>query len=182
MIETRFRSSLAGFTLIELLAVLVILAILGAFLFPALDSAKNRIRRAHCTSNLRSLHRGASAYIEDHGHWPQIPLVGNDTKILAKTWVTTLDPYGIEHKAWICPTIQELVGSPDYESEENFRSDYFGTPFDAKPRTPFLLTQTPWFSERGDMHGLGNLMVFGDGSVRDFKNVLAQQGRILPGN
>jgi type II secretory pathway pseudopilin PulG len=43
-----------AFALIELLVVIAINAVLAALLLPALASAKERVRRAGCLSNLRS--------------------------------------------------------------------------------------------------------------------------------
>ena len=56
----------AAFTLIELLVVVAIIAILAALLFPALKSALERGRQAHCTSNQRQILVGVRTYGNDH--------------------------------------------------------------------------------------------------------------------
>lgn len=61
-----------GFTLVELLVVVAIIAILAAMLLPALSKAKARTYAARCASNLRQLHFGTLAYLEDYNQafWP----------------------------------------------------------------------------------------------------------------
>ena len=45
-------------------------------------------------------------------------------------------------------------------------------PFDNKPRTPYRWGRMPWFVERADFHGQGQLIIFTDGSVQELKNVV----------
>jgi prepilin-type N-terminal cleavage/methylation domain-containing protein/prepilin-type processing-associated H-X9-DG protein len=61
----------AAFTLIEVLFVIAIIAVLAAFLFPALRMARERPRTAVCASNLHQLYAGFSLYASDHdGYLP----------------------------------------------------------------------------------------------------------------
>jgi prepilin-type N-terminal cleavage/methylation domain-containing protein/prepilin-type processing-associated H-X9-DG protein len=71
MTPTRNPKMFAGrsraFTLIELLVVIAIIAILAALLLPALNSAKEKSRRAVCLSNLRQVGIAITSYAHDHG-------------------------------------------------------------------------------------------------------------------
>ena len=172
------RLRLRGFTLIELLVVIGIIAVLSTLAFPVLSSLRARAQRVQCTSNLKTLSIGANLFLQQNGSWPQIPPSGPDNlpEDFANAWIAALAPFSVPRSSWICPTIQQLLGSPDYSTADTARIDYIPTPFDNKPTTPHEWPRQPWFIETGDVHGNGNLIIFTDGSVSDLKTVLKQSG------
>ncbi|HVM61124.1 MAG TPA: DUF1559 domain-containing protein [Verrucomicrobiae bacterium] len=65
-----------GFTLIELLVVIVLIGILASLLLPAFGQARERGRRAMCTSNLRQIGTAATMYADDWGRFPNTVVTG----------------------------------------------------------------------------------------------------------
>ncbi len=155
-----------AFTLLELLTAVLVVAILAVMLLPVYGSLLNRFARVKCTGNLRGLHVAANLYLQDHHAWPQIQTAGVTRDVVANAWISHLQPYGLDQINWICPTIQQVLDSPDLSVPANARIDYTATPFDTNPLTPFKWAKQPWFVENGNMHGDGNLLVFPDGHVQ----------------
>jgi prepilin-type N-terminal cleavage/methylation domain-containing protein len=168
-----------GFTLLELLVVIGIILILALLAIPIYSGLRGRAQRIQCLANLRGLYVATNTFIQQNGVWPQVNTTANHGKSdeeKANLWIAALEPFGINRKGWICPTIQDLLRNPDYEKPENARVDYVATPFDDKPTTPHQWPRQPWFIEVGDAHGGGNLIIFADGSTSDIHSVAKTAG------
>lgn len=164
-----------GFTILELLTVLVIIGILVTMLVPVFANLVDKADRGTCSGNLRSLYVAASAYIQDQGHWPQISTKNLQGTSYALDWYQAFERYGIAPKSWVCPTVQRKLKNPDLSKNASPRVDYFATPFSDEPRAAYKYDTQPWFAERGDVHGDGNLLIFPDGRVRSLAEVIQQR-------
>jgi hypothetical protein len=147
------------------MTVVIVIMILLVMMLPLYKTIRRSAQGVACKTNLKSLHTGAALYIQQHGHWPQIDPKEINKPTYATQWIAALSPFGIMAKNWICPTAQLELGKPDYTKEKNARVDYVAMPFDARPGTPFLWSKMPWFAEKGNLHGDGNLMIFPDGRI-----------------
>ena len=142
---------------------------------PVLSKLRARAQRVTCTTNLRNLSVAANLYVQQNGVWPQIPVGDSRTpsEEFAEAWIGALAPFGTTRETWICPTIQNLLHNPDHSGPSTARVDYIATPFDDKPTSPHEWPRQPWFVEKGDVHGNGNLIIFTDGSISDLRTVLS---------
>ena len=92
-----------AFTLTELLAVITIIALLAALLFPALSRARAKGQSASCNNNLRQTGLSLAMYVADHHRYP--PMWGQDTGTF-QTWSDRLAPYtsiSWTNPSWHCP-------------------------------------------------------------------------------
>ena len=164
----RGSPGIRGFTLMELLTVIVITGILMSMIIPIYTGLRGKAERGACAQNLYSLYAAGSAYVRDQGHWPQIPTKDIGKPAYSAAWVRAFEPYNIGEDNWACPTIKRMFGSATAGTkplEERARIDYFATPFDDNPVSPTRYPTQPWFVERGDPHGDGNLLIFANGQL-----------------
>ena len=160
----------------ELLAVLGIMIIIATLLIGVASRMHGIGDRARCTANLRTIYFGLDNYMKEVGNWPQQPdFPRGKEKEYGDWWVRTLEPYGVTPSAWKCPGVTRL-GSITAAGESP-KVHYSPTMFDQAPTTPHKWSNMPWVIEIGNIHGHGALMIFPDGSVRDFDDVMVDHAR-----
>jgi len=86
-----------GFSLIELMVVIAIIALLAAFIFPALTGSKEKARQAACLNNQRQLAIAHQLYVDDSQgfYYP---------RTINPCWMQGLLPYYGNMKILHCPS------------------------------------------------------------------------------
>jgi prepilin-type N-terminal cleavage/methylation domain-containing protein/prepilin-type processing-associated H-X9-DG protein len=88
-----------GFTLIELLAVIAIITMLAALLFPAFAAAREKGRQSACLSNERQIGTALILYADQ---WDDsFPLIFNQR---GETWQSALLPFLKSKAVFLCPS------------------------------------------------------------------------------
>ncbi len=161
------KTEIAAFTLLELMTVIVIISILSIMVFGISTDLRRRADRAGCVANLKNLYVATANYVQQQGHWPQVDykLLQHQEKDYAKGWIKALNNYGAAHVNWLCPSIQKQLDNPDVSRPENMRIDYIASPFDDRLIAPYEFPKQPWFAERGNPHGGGNLLILTNGQI-----------------
>ncbi len=118
--EDAGKATRAAFTLIELLVVIAIIAILAAFLLPALARAKQSSQRAACLSNLKQIGIAFDLYLDDNaGRFPDRRDLKSSLPGGYRPWSTwppsdpragwaalTFQGFGATLPVWACPAGQ----------------------------------------------------------------------------
>ena len=160
-----------GISLLELLVTVTIVAILASIAVAISGKFIERAKKVKCISRMRGLHSGFVAYIQEHGHWPQIPEGELTEDEFFRIFFVAMEPYGVSEEYWLCPSDEDMLKYTDIE-EDKFYGSYIPTPFDDKSATPFRWNQ-PWVIERGDFHGGGGHMLMPDGSIQQQVNMFS---------
>ncbi len=168
-----------AFSLIELSVAIGIIAILATIVLVAWPKIIAASESARCMNNMRSLQTSLNSYVQDVGHWPQVPEEVESSSsendfAYEDWWLDELKNYGGTVEVWSCPTIRRLVSSKNPKGRP--KTSYTPTPFDRNPYTPYKWSTQPWLVEIGNMHGRGALLCFPDGSVHTINEVLAKRG------
>lgn len=145
---------------------------LAAIVFKGGTYAIERSEAVRCAQNLRSLHTSLAAYVQDKGHWPQEPASiweVNDSDAHEDWWMKELEPYGATEKVWQCPTIMRKVVNKS--TTKRPKMHFVPTMFDSNSMTPYKWPTQPWLVEIGNMHGVGALICFPDGSIKTMNEV-----------
>jgi len=163
--------------MIELMIVIGIMAVLTTLIFVGWSMIIAKSEKVQCMGNLRSLQTSLNSYIQDVGHWPQIPEEldapgsGNDNAY-EDWWLEELKNYGGTPEVWQCPTIKRMVISKSPDGRPKL--SYTPTPFDALAFTPYKWSTQPWLVEIGNIHGGGALICFPDGSIKTMNDILGR--------
>ena len=150
-------------TILEMLAAISIVLILGAMIYPAIESISPRAERVVCENNLRNLRIAFSDYAMTG--WPQIPDSITIGSLAEQQWWLdkTKQDLGLAQKSWQCPTLLRMFRKlPD---KQRPLIHYLPTPFSEEPNKANTWPQMPWFIEIGDAHGCGVLLVRQNGTV-----------------
>jgi len=161
----------------ELMTVVVVISILTVMVLGVTANIRARADQSRCVINLKNLYAAASVHIQQYESWPQIDsklIQGNDDKY-AQAWIDALKPCGLSYVNWLCPTIQREMGDPDMTDPKNVRVDYIANPFDSRPVAPYEYSTQPWFAERGNLHGEGNLVILTNGQILPLNEIIKRR-------
>ena len=159
------------------MTVIVIIGILATMLVPVFQRLQGRAELQSCVGNLKGLYAAGTSYVQDQGHWPQIETKDVQRPAYALAWIAAFRPYGIAEINWLCPSVQRQLRNPDYLNPNHARVDYLATPFDSSPRTAYKWPTQPWFVERGDVHGEGQMVIFTNAEVKSLKEIFNHPSR-----
>ena len=159
-----------GFTLLELMTVVIIIVILAVLLLPSLMQYQEKARGVACLARLKGLYVATVGYLgTNEGKWPRIQPTMSDDVLFAQQWYDILSNHGLGWEDLTCPSVQRKLGNPNVSDKRFHRMDYISTFFDDIPGTPMKWPNMPWFLERQDMHGRGQLVILANGTVVDIR-------------
>jgi prepilin-type N-terminal cleavage/methylation domain-containing protein/prepilin-type processing-associated H-X9-DG protein len=154
-----------GFTLIELLAVMAIITILAAILFPVFAQARDKARQTACMSNLKQQAMAMLLYSDDHDDaLPPVLVRPHDEPVrFPSTWMAHLQPYLKNTAVFVDPASGRT--NPDWQTCNDLLANYAYPPsFRALGYQGLKVTADPFGTAMSD--GLGGFSGFPIGDYR----------------
>lgn len=160
------RKSRFAFTLTEVIVLIGIIGILASLLLPQVPQILQKTDRIVCMTHLRELWLHFAPTATEPEGWPQLPTgIKAGTVEEEKFWLDySRNNLDVPEKFWHCPAIDRSIRKAP-PTDHLPLIHYLPTLFDSRAGTPNKWPSMPWFSEIGNVHGEGNLVIRADGTV-----------------
>jgi len=126
----------SGFSLLEILAIVAIIGVTAALLFPVFAEAKENGKKAQetCLSNMKQMSLGLMMYVDDYdGVFPTIKdnvYFKDENGVNAQSFAGKLLPYLRNARTLVCPLAKNIklsdIGSIDTRGKSCGKVSYFG--------------------------------------------------------
>jgi prepilin-type N-terminal cleavage/methylation domain-containing protein/prepilin-type processing-associated H-X9-DG protein len=182
------RTVRAGFTLIELLAVILIITLLATFLLPMVNDAFSAGENVACQTNLSNIHKGIILYKTKYRKLPNESGVRFFAQLYSRE---AIEQSKTNAERLTCPAVDKgalTIGDmpweewwTDLEAIEGNYSSYAGRDSKEYPLRK-LKADEPLVCDDNDPlmnHGTTTNVLYGDGSVQQFENVLLREEGVM---